>query len=92
MKAELRVCASCEWIFKGGVECPQCQFGSYGAYNVYGRNAYRYAVSQKPWYDRKMASYSFKLLKSIKQLRVGTSVRKMSINLAQIPRIIGETQ
>lgn len=67
MKADLRVCASCEWIFKGGVECPQCQFGSYSAHRVYGRNAYRYAVSQKPWYDRKMASYSFELLKSIKQ-------------------------
>lgn len=63
--AALRVCASCEWIFKTGVECPQCQFGSYGAYYVYGKRAYRYAVTQKPWYERKMADHSFKLLKII---------------------------
>lgn len=65
MRAKLRVCASCEWIFKEGVECPKCQFGSYGAHYVYGRNAYRYALSQKPWYDKKLASYSFKLIQEI---------------------------
>ena len=63
--AALRVCASCEWIFKEGVECPQCHFGSYGAYFVYGRNAYRYAISQKPWYESRMAQYSIELLKII---------------------------
>lgn len=66
MTAKLRVCASCEWIFNTGVGCPKCQFGSYGAHYVYGNNAYRYAKTQKPWFDRKMADYSFKLIQEIK--------------------------
>lgn len=66
MTAKLRVCASCEWIFNTGVGCPKCQFGSYGAHSVYGNNAYRYAKTQKPWFDRKMADYAFKLLQEIK--------------------------
>lgn len=65
MKAKLRVCASCEWIFTDGVACPKCQFGSYGARYVYGNKAYRYAKSQKPWFDRKVADYSVKLLQEI---------------------------
>lgn len=67
MTAKLRVCASCEWIFNTGVECPKCQFGSYGAHSVYGNNAYRYAKIQKPWFDRKMADYAFKLIQEIKK-------------------------
>jgi len=59
--AALRVCASCEWIFKGGVECPKCQFGSYGARYVYGAAAYRYALTQEPWRENKLASYALKL-------------------------------
>lgn len=66
MTAKLRVCASCEWIFNTGVGCPKCQFGSYGAHSVYGNNAYRYAKTQKPWFDRKMADYAFKLIQEIK--------------------------
>ena len=66
MTAKLRVCASCEWIFNTRVECPKCQFGSYGAHYVYGNNAYRYAKTQKPWFDRKMADYAFKLIQEIK--------------------------
>lgn len=65
MKAKLRVCASCEWIFTRGTGCPKCQFGSYGAHYVYGNKAYNYAKSQKPWFDRKMADYSVKLLQEI---------------------------
>lgn len=65
MKAKLRVCASCEWIFTDGVTCPKCQFGSYGARYVYGNKAYRYVKSQKPWFDRKVADYSVKLLQEI---------------------------
>lgn len=68
--APLRVCASCEWIFdatptskeKG---CPKCGFAHYGARFVYGKKAYRYKVSQKPWYDKKMAAYSSKLQQEI---------------------------
>lgn len=66
MRAKLRVCASCEWIFSEGVECPKCQFGSYGAHYVYGRNAYRYAESQKPWLERKLADCRLKLINEIK--------------------------
>lgn len=69
MVAKLRVCASCEWIFNTGVECPKCQFGSYGAHCVYGNNAYRYAKTQKPWYERKMGDYSIKLLQEIENVQ-----------------------
>lgn len=58
----LRVCASCEWIFKtGGFTCPKCQFGSYGAYWVYGRKAYTYFKNQHPWKTKKMFAYEMKL-------------------------------
>lgn len=55
--AALRVCASCEWIFKmtHTVECPRCGFGTYGAHFVYGNNAYRYAKTQKPWFNKQMS-------------------------------------
>lgn len=65
-RASLRVCASCEWIYhtkdagkEGG--CPKCGFASYGARFVYGDKAYRYAESQKPWFDRRMADHAAKL-------------------------------
>ncbi len=59
--AKLRVCASCEWVFKGGVGCPKCHFGSYGAHYVYGNAAYRYAKTQKPWLENKMAKLEIEL-------------------------------
>lgn len=59
--AKLRVCASCEWIFDTGIECPQCQFGSYGAHYVYGKQAYQFKKTQKPWITRKIETYEFKL-------------------------------
>ncbi len=58
--AVLRVCASCEWIFKAvnnNWHCPKCGFGSYGARYVYGESAYQYAKTQKPWKMRKMNAY-----------------------------------
>ena len=61
--AKLRVCASCEWIFKGGIECPKCVFGSYGARSVYGARCYTYAKTQKPWMDKKLFYYKMKLIK-----------------------------
>ncbi len=68
--AKLRVCASCEWIFTdkrhaktGG--CPKCGFAHYGARYVYGDKAYRYAITQKPWFDKKMSDYSYKLSQEI---------------------------
>lgn len=64
--AKLRVCASCEWIFKderhpemGG--CPKCGFAHYGARYVYGNKAYRYAKNQQPWFDNKMSIYAYTL-------------------------------
>ena len=64
--AKLRVCASCEWIFpfneKRNVGCPRCFFASYGAHYVYGNKAYRYAKTQKPWYDKHMSRKSYELL------------------------------
>jgi ribosomal protein L37AE/L43A len=73
-RAALRVCMHCEWIFHkndaseiGG--CPKCDWPSYGARFVYGDRAYRYALTQKPWYDRNMAEYSYKLDKEIREAR-----------------------
>lgn len=56
-KAKLRCCASCEWVFSGGIECPKCGFGSYGARYVFGSRAYRYRFTQLPWKNRKMEAY-----------------------------------
>jgi len=62
-KAKLRVCASCEWIFKTDVEtsCPQCGFGHYSAHYVYGNRAYRYAITQEPWKQKRMMKYEDQL-------------------------------
>ena len=60
MIAKLRVCASCEWIYKvenGDIGCPKCGFASYSAYYVYGNKAYKYAKTQEPWIKRKMDKY-----------------------------------
>jgi len=66
-KAKLRVCASCEWIFKGTEGCPQCGFVSYGARHVYGNRAYRYAQTQKPWKNNQMIMYEMKLNNIIRE-------------------------
>lgn len=58
---------SCEWIFEGQVECPKCNWPSYGARFVYGNKAYRYKLTQKPWKDKRMFEYSQKLEGEIKQ-------------------------
>jgi hypothetical protein len=65
--AKLRVCASCEWIFDKGIECPKCGFGSYGAYYVYGNKAYTYKKTQHPWLEKKLFNYKQKLLNEIKK-------------------------
>jgi len=74
MRAILRVCASCEWIFKYGdvpSDCPKCDFGSYGARYVYGDKCYQYAKTQQPWLDKKIANYSDKLNLEIEKLLGG---------------------
>lgn len=56
-KANLRVCACCEWIWKRSVfgdACPKCEFGSYGARYVYGEKCYQYAKNQKPWLNNQI--------------------------------------
>lgn len=72
MKAKLRVCASCEWIFRLDEEttqngCPKCQFGHYGARYVYGDKAYQYAVTQKPWFDKKVMDFKLVLWDEIRE-------------------------
>lgn len=58
---------SCEWIYKGDQTCcPKCGWPSYSAHYVYGNKAYRYKLTQKPWRDKKMATYSGELDKIIK--------------------------
>jgi hypothetical protein len=69
-RAILRVCASCELIFVRGAAhpdggCPKCQFGHYAARRVYGGRAYRYAITQKPWFDKQMAKRAIELQKEI---------------------------
>lgn len=70
--ADLRVCASCRWIYhqkdrhsNPDLGCPKCGFASYGARFVFGDKAYQYAKTQKPWFDDKMAAYASKLYDEI---------------------------
>lgn len=67
--ATLRVCASCEWIFKLPAPdgCPKCQFGHYGARFVYGNAAYAYARTQTPWFEKKMSAHASALRKEIRE-------------------------
>lgn len=71
--AKLRVCTSCEWIYQGYTDCPQCGWGSYGARFVYGNLAYKYAKTQKPWLDKKVARYT-SMLQSIINFKSGQSI------------------
>ena len=63
--AKLRVCASCEWIFEDGLDCPECGFGSYSARYVYGNKAYSYRNSQHPWLEKKIEKYRRELIYQI---------------------------
>ena len=64
-QAKLRVCASCEWIFSihDYDECPKCKFGHYGARYVYGKKAYQYAKTQKPWLDKQIVKLQLEISK-----------------------------
>lgn len=64
-KAELRICASCEWIFKNFSSCPKCGFAHYSAFQVCGKKCYRYAKNQQPWIDKKIKNYKCQLLQEI---------------------------
>lgn len=69
LNAKLRVCASCEWVFKinplKDEGCPKCGFAHYGARYVYGDKAYRFLRTQTPWFNKKIAIYRDKLRKEI---------------------------
>jgi hypothetical protein len=73
--ANLRVCASCEWIFKYSdySTCPKCDFAHYSAFYVYRRNAYRYEKTQIPWKQKKMFYYE-----SILDKEIETWIKKKS--------------
>jgi hypothetical protein len=66
-RANLRTCASCEWIYEGHSDCPKCQFGSYGARFVYGNKCYRFSRTQEPWMKKKLSSYECQLLDEIEK-------------------------
>lgn len=58
------------WIFKNTTAeidngCPKCFWPSYGARYALGGSCYRDAVTQKPWYDKKMQEHGFKLQREI---------------------------
>ena len=65
----LRVCASCEWIFRYDIEksfdCPKCNFGSYSATYVYGKYAYNMEKTQKRYIENKIFNYKYDLIRSI---------------------------
>ena len=67
--AKLRVCMSCEWVFKALVDdtgCPKCRWPSYGARWVYGNKAYQYEKTQEHWLERKMTTYERSLMREIR--------------------------
>lgn len=66
--AKLRVCASCEWVFTAvkSYNCPECGFVSYGAHYVYGKTAYTYKYTQKPWREKKLFQYGCRLRSKIR--------------------------
>ena len=67
-KSKLFVCASCEWIFKNDEQgCPKCGFTYYGAYFCYGKKAYNYFKTQKPWKDKRLFELEVKLNKEINE-------------------------
>lgn len=51
--ANLRVCASCEFIYREPGEsevCPMCSYGAtFGARSVYGDKCYKYEETQEPF-------------------------------------------
>lgn len=79
MRMLLRVCASCEWIYKTDTmaECPLCQFGHYSAHYVYGRRAYKYLKTQKPWKDKKLMEYMRWLDTTVELTQSGAGVNRI---------------
>ena len=80
-RANLRCCASCEWIYRGLVDCPKCGFASYGAKYVHGNKCYKYEVTQQPWIERKVARFTYELMTEVRETSPATQehVRKQMI-------------
>lgn len=87
IKAKLRVCVSCEWIYKEKSKdfagCPKCGFATYGARFVYGDMAYQYAKTQKPWKEKKLFKYETELDEEITQ-NTETTGNKFPYNLIKV--------
>ena len=60
--AKLRVCASCEWIFRNKTSCPRCGFGHYGARYVYGDKCYNFEKTQLPWLNNEIEKLHSKII------------------------------
>ena len=76
--SHVRVCASCEWIFKSkNPQCPKCNFGSYAAAKVYGKKAYDFIYSQEPWKERKLLNHSLQLDREIVASTPKNPLRKL---------------
>ena len=87
--ANLRCCASCEWIFQRdhnkidneeenyGFDCPKCKWVSYAAHYVYGKKCYRYAKTQEPWLNKKLEAYREKLFNEITQEQIDNIADKV---------------
>lgn len=65
--AKLRICASCEWIFRSYDACPKCGFGHYGARAVVGDKCYAYETTQEPWINKQVKAYRLKLMLEIEK-------------------------
>jgi hypothetical protein len=68
--AKLRVCASCEWIFRNSTSCPKCGFAHYGARHVYGNKCYNFEKTQVPWINRKVDNYICELQEQVNKREV----------------------
>lgn len=61
----LWTCGKCRWVSKQFL-CPKCQAPpSRSARDAYGDSAYRYAKTQRPWFDHAMAELATRLKREI---------------------------
>lgn len=69
MRANLRICASCEWVFKYSHHrsCPKCGFAHYSARYVCGDKCYRFQKIQGPWLRKRLAMTQRELEAEIRQ-------------------------
>jgi hypothetical protein len=79
--ANLRVCASCEFIFRredtDDDSCPECQFGHYGARRVYGDKAYGYERTQKPYLDKQLDKLRTEMRARMQQRKVAKVTKEL---------------